>query len=177
MRGMDNTTQGDFGEAWLEALAAASGMDHVRLKPDRNKVDVVVTLLEEVGGAYCPEVKVQVKTERGLAVDSEGSLRYRLDADTYNFLRRADHSTPRLLVVFGLDGSGERVKLTTDGTLLCGVGRWVSLKGREPIESESVVIELPATNKLDLSGLRDMVIRCGVQQSTPVPTIDTWSNQ
>jgi hypothetical protein len=176
MGGQDNTSQGDFGEAWLGVIAAAGGMDHTTVKPDRDRVDVEVTLREEVAGVWGLAVKAQVKTERGLAPDEDGILRYRLDVGTYDFLRRPQ-ATPRVLVVFGLDGSGERVRLAPDGTLLCGVGRWVSLAEYESTSNRSVVVDLPAENTLDVAGLRDMVIKCGVRQSTPVPDPDVWDDQ
>jgi hypothetical protein len=172
----DNTAQGDFGEAWLEVIAAGGAMDHVRIKPDRDKVDVEVTLREDVAGVWGLAVKAQVKTARGLTPDRDGVLRYRLDVETYDFLRRKQ-ATPRVLVVFGLDESGDCVRLAPDGTLLCGIGRWVSLAERASIADKSVVIDLPAENKLDVAGLRGLVIGCGVRQSTPVPDPNPWGDQ
>jgi hypothetical protein len=172
----DNTAQGDFGEAWVEVIAAAAGMDHVRFTPDRDKVDVEVTLLEEVQGTYHPAVKVQVKTELGLLPGDDGIVRYRLDIGTYDFLRRTNHGTPRVLVVFGLDQTGERVTLASEGTVLRGYGHWVSLAGKPGVDAKSVVVELPVTNRMDTAGLRDMVIGYGVRQSTVVPAVEAWSD-
>ena len=173
----DNTGQGDFGESWLEVIAAAAGMTHSRPHPDVDKADVDVTLPVELPGVYHPSVKVQVKTELGLTPGADGVLRYRLDITTYDFLRRTDHGCARALVVFGLEGSGERVRLRSDGTLLCGVGRWANLYGMGPKGDKSVVIELPPENKLDTAGVREMVAKCGVRQSTPVPEPDVWGDQ
>ena len=172
-----NTEQGDFGETWLEVIAAAAGMTHSRPHPDVDKADVDVTLPEALPGVYHPSVKVQVKTERGLTPGADGVLRYRLDVSTYDFLRRKDHGCARALVVFGLEGSGERVRLAPDGTLLFGVGRWANLYGMGPVSGTSIVIDLPAENKLDPAGVRDMVVTCGVRQSTPVPESDVWGDQ
>ncbi|HUZ26359.1 MAG TPA: hypothetical protein VMV07_21605, partial [Streptosporangiaceae bacterium] len=47
-----------------------------------------------------------------------------------NKLRKTNASTPRILVVIGLEPEGERVLLRRDGTLLVGCGAWVSLAGR-----------------------------------------------
>lgn len=174
MGGSGNTAQGNFGETWVEVIAASAGMTHGRLDPDVDKADVDLTLLEDVAGTYHPGVKVQVKTELGLIPDADGVLRYRLDIDTYDFLRRTNHGCARTLVVFGLDESGERVRLAPDGTLLRGVGRWISLYGRKKETDKSVVIDLPPENKLDAAGIREMVIQCGVRQSTEVSDPDVW---
>jgi hypothetical protein len=172
-----NTEQGNFGETWLEVIAAAAGMTHSRSTPDVDKADIDVTLLEELRGVYHPSVKVQVKTELGLTPDADGVLRYRLDATTYDFLRRMDHGCARALVVFGLDRSGERVRLEADGTLLCGIGRWANLYGMGPAPDKSVVIDLPAANMLDTAGIREMVVKCGVRQSTQGDESDVWGDQ
>lgn len=175
MEGVENPTQGDFGEAWVEVIAAAAGMDHGRFTPDRDMVDVEITLLEELPGLYHPSVKVQAKTQRGLMVRKDGTMRYRLDRRTYDFLRRPDHTTPRVLAVFGLHDSGTRLRLAEDGTLLCGVGLWVSLRGKPDVTAKSVLVELPAENKLDVAGLREMIVKCGVRQSTAVPDENMWA--
>ena len=172
-----NTEQGDFGETWLEVIAAAAGMTHSRPRPDIDKADVDVTLPLELPDVYHPSVKVQVKTEFGLKPGPDGVLRYRLDITTYDFLRRKDHGCARALVVFGLERSGERVRLEPDGTLLCGVGRWANLYGMGPVSGQSIVIDLPAKNKLDTAGMREMVVKCGIRQSTPVPETDVWGDQ
>ena len=63
----DNALQGDFGEAWLEAVAAGCRLLHGRPSTlDLDKADVEVTLLGIAAGTYNPTVKVQVKTEVNL---------------------------------------------------------------------------------------------------------------
>src|SRR5829696_4630523 len=98
--GEENILQGDFGEMWVEAVAAGSGISHGRPHTtDLEKADVELTLREVVNGTYHPTVKVQVKTTTALRQSENGLLAYDLDIATYDVLRRLDHSVRRILVV------------------------------------------------------------------------------
>jgi hypothetical protein len=176
MSAADNALQGDFGEAWLEAVAAGCGILHGRPTTlDLEKADVELTLLGFVAGTYNPTVKVQVKTEINLRRDPDDALVYNLDITTYNVLRRQDHSVRRIVAVIGLSDDGSRVRLDPDGTLLIGYGAWLSLEGYPPSgNTTSQVIRLPASNTLDGPGLDQMLRTYGVPRSTPVPDIDPW---
>lgn len=75
----NNAQQGDFGEAWLEVVAAGCGFPHGRpASLDLEKADVQLTLLGHHQETFNPTVKVQVKTEVGLRTDTDGSLVYNL---------------------------------------------------------------------------------------------------
>jgi hypothetical protein len=168
--------QGDFGEAWLEAVAAGCGFLHGRpASLDLEKADVQLTLRGSYGGTFNPTVKVQVKTEVNLRSDADGSLVYNLDVPTYDVLRREDHSVRRILAVIGLFAEGPRVRLGAEGTILVGHGAWVSLEG-QPASGNSTTraIRLPAANTLDEPGLKRMLTMYGVTRPTPVPDVDPW---
>lgn len=170
-----NAFQGDFGEAWLEAVAAGANILHGRpASLDFDKADVQLTLLGEYGGTYNPTVKVQVKTATDLRELATGDYSYDLDVVTYDILRRTDHSVPRVLAVIGLSHAGERVRLQEDGTLLVGVGAWVSLRGRPAVSTETTAVHLPRANTIDAEGLRTMLIQHGARRSTVVPEADVW---
>jgi hypothetical protein len=161
---------------WLEAVAAASGLDHGR--PDRkdlDKADVQLTMLSVVAGTYHPRVDVQVKTEVGLRAGEDGMISYNLDISTYDVLRRQDHVVRRILVVIGLEPEEPRVRLVDEGTLLIGRGAWVSLEGLPASpNTTSQVVRLPVTNTIDAQGLTRMLTQYGVRSSTPVPDPDLW---
>lgn len=174
--GDENTLAGDFGERWVDVVAAACGMLHGPApRPDLDKADVQLTLLEEVSGTYHPSVNVQVKTTHDLRVDEEsGALVYDLDLKTYNVLRRTNSSIRRVLVVIRL-AEDERVRLEEEGTLLVGRGAWVSLEGAPATaNTTTIAVRLPAPNTLDPDGLRRMLTTFGVNRSTPVPEVDPW---
>ncbi|NVI90589.1 DUF4365 domain-containing protein [Actinomadura sp. BRA 177] len=177
MRDQDqNTLQGDFGEAWLEAVAAGCGLLHGRpTTVDLQKADVQLVYPGTELGTYYPTVNVQVKTTIELRQLTSGDFRYDLDLETYDALRRIDHAVGRVLAVIGVFGEGENVRLHSEGTLLCGRGSWISLEGMEPSRNgTSQAIHLPLANTLDRPGLHRMLKTHGVRRSTPVPPIDAW---
>ncbi|MEV8630671.1 DUF4365 domain-containing protein [Streptosporangium sp. NPDC051023] len=171
-----NTLQGDFGEAWLEVVAAGSGLLHGRPTTlDLQKADVQLFLRGVDQGTYNPAVLVQVKTTVDLRRSADGDYRYDLDIETYDVLRRADHSIRRVLAVIGLSKDGEHVRLHDDGTLLVGRGSWVSLEGSAASDnSKTQTVNLPAGNTLDGPGLLLMLRTYGIRRSTPVPDVDAW---
>jgi hypothetical protein len=175
--GLSNALQGDFGEMWLEAVAAGCGLAHGRPERlDLDKADVQLTLLAAVGRTYHPKVDVQVKTEVNLRAGEDGMLSYDLDIKTYDVLRRTDHVVRRILAVIGLEPDEPRVRLTDEGTLLLGRGAWVSLEGMSPSPNRtSQVVKLPVANTLDHDGIKRMLTQYGVRSSTPVPDIDLWN--
>lgn len=168
--------QGDFGEAWLEVVAAGCGLLHGRpFSLDAVKADVQLMMPGEAVGTYNPSVFVQVKTTTDLRELSNGDYGYDLDVATYDLLRRPDHMIPRVLVVIGVPRDGENIRLRPDGTLLVGRGAWVSLEGRPPSDNRRTqTVHLPAANTLDRAGLERMLKEIGVRRSTPVQDVDPW---
>lgn len=171
-----NTLQGDFGEAWLEAVAAGCGLLHGRPSTvDLQKADVQLIYPGSELGTYYPTVNVQVKTTIGLRRLTTGDFGYDLDLQTYDVLRRTDHAVGRVLVVIGVSEEDENVRLHSKGTLLCGHGAWVSLEGAQRSRNRATqAIRLPAVNTLDRPGLLRMIKAHGIRRSTPVPSIDIW---
>jgi hypothetical protein len=178
-QGLQNPLQGDFGEAWVEVIAAACGLLHGRPTTlDLEKADVELVRLGVVAGTFNPTVKVQVRTTHDLRDISEEALAYDLDVGTYNVLRRTDHSVRRVLVVIGLSEQAARVRLTDEGILLVGRAAWVSLEGHPPTSNTgTVVVKLPKQNAVDPRGLQRLLELHGVRRSTPVPITDPWREQ
>lgn len=176
--GVRNALQGDFGEAWLRAVAAGCGISHGRPDElDLDKADVQLMLREVIRGTYHPTVKVQVKTEVNLRQGRDGMYSFSLDIKTYDVLRRSDHVVRRVLAVIGLEPEEPRVRLEPGGTLLVGRGAWICLEGMPAsANTSSQVVRLPAANTIDHAGLRRMLTEHGVRSSTPVPAVDPWSS-
>jgi hypothetical protein len=172
----ENGLQGDFGEAWLEAVAAGSGLLHGRpTSLDYQKADVQLVFPVETPDTYYPAVLVQVKTTRALRGPCDGSYSYDLDVATHDVLRRIDHSIRRILVVIGLPEDGESVQTPSKGTLLVGRGLWVSLEGDPPSDNKTTqTIRLPEANTLDRAGLERMLMSHGIRRSTKVQNADPW---
>jgi hypothetical protein len=171
-----NPLQGDFGEAWLEVVAAGCGLLHGRPATlDLQKADVQLFFRGIENGTYNPSVLVQVKTTVDFRRLTSGDYSYDLDIETYDVLRRDDHSIRRILAVIGVSRDGKNVRLHADGTLLVGRGAWVSLEGLpESDNAKTQAVRLPSANTLDPPGLRMMLRSHGVRRSTPVPDVDAW---
>lgn len=171
----DASIQGDYGETWLRAVAASSGLLHGRPTTlDLEKADVELVRMGLWHGMWHPTVKVQVKTTVDLR-EEDGHFVYELDAGTYNVLRRDNETVRRVLAVFRLPRNGERVRLLKSGTLLAGRGAWVSLEGQpETANASSCTVRLPLANAIDRPGLERMLATYGVRSSTPVPELDPW---
>lgn len=171
-----NAFQGDFGEAWLEVVAAGCGLLHGRPATlDLQKADVQLTLQGPQLGTYNPAVLVQVKTTVDLRRLPDGDYSYDLDIETYDVLRRNDHAIRRVLAVIAVPREGEYVRLHPDGTLLIGRGSWVSLEGLPQSSNKTrQAVRLPSSNTLDCFGLHQMLKTYGVRRSTPVPDVDAW---
>lgn len=81
-------------------------------------------------------------------------------------------------MVIALPADEDRVRLTTDGTLLVGHAAWVSLEGQPPTSNTTTVaVTLPRINTVDGSGLDRLLMTCGVRSSTPVLDIDEWDEE
>ena len=160
----------------MEVVASGCGLLRGRSTLDLEKADLELTYPGQLGDSYCPTVKVQVKTQVNLKADANGNLMYNLDVQTYDSLRRADHTVRRVLVVIGLLADGPRVRLHEDGTLLVGRGAWMSLEGY-PATSNTAkqVVRLPLGNTLDDNGLYRMLSTYGIRRSFPVPDADPWA--
>lgn len=177
MRGRDrNALQGDFGEAWIEVIAAGCGFLHGRPTTlDLQKADVQLFHRGIEQGTYNPAVLIQVKTTVDLRRLPDGDYSYDLDIETYDVLRLDDHAIRRILAVIGVSKGGENVRLHADGTLLLGRGAWVSLEGMPESENgKTQVVRLPSLHTLDDPGLWLMLRTYGVRRSTPVPDVNAW---
>jgi hypothetical protein len=172
-----NAIQGDFGEAWLEAVATGCGLLRSRSTLDLEKADVQLTYPGSIAENYFPSVKVQVKTQINLKAEPDGTIVYNLDVQTYDVLRRDDHVVRRVLVVIGVAADGSRIRLHPDGTLLVGRGAWMSLEGYPPTgNTASQVIRLPGQNTLDEAGLHRMLGTYGIRRTSRVADVDPWTD-
>ena len=178
-RGEQDQLQGDLGEAWVEAVAAGAGVLHGRPTTlDLEKADVELTRIGLVSATWNPTVKVQVKTTVSARWNGEGDLVHDLDVETYEVLRRTDHSVRRVLMVIALPADQDVVRSTERGTLLVGHAAWVSLEGQSSTSSTTTIaVPLPRANTVDRTGLDTLLRTCGVRSSTLVPDIDEWDEE
>ena len=170
-----NSQQGDFGEAWLEVVAAGAGLLHSRgTTLDREKADVELVFPGKLGNSSYPTVKAQVKTTSSLRDTASGDHVYDLDVNAYNVLVAMDHVVRRILVVFDTS-QADLYRVTYEGTLLLGKGLWVSLEGLpESANTNTVAVTLPASNTLDRASLERMITTYGIRMTTNTAEPNVW---
>lgn len=170
---------GDFGEAWLNTVAAGCGHVHgPHATVDLIKADLQITLRGTHANVGNPCVLVQVKTTTDLRDHDAETWAYDLDPETYNVLIRTNERIRRILAVVGLSEDGETVRPMPDGTLLVGQASWVSLEGLPASSnSSSQVVYLPKANLWDEGGLQRMLATYGVPRSSSVPDVDEWGEE
>ena len=172
--------RGDFGEAWLAAVAA--GCKFLQGKPTRvdgEKADLELVFPGELSDVVFPCVKVQVKATSASIIDSKSrDLLIDLDVDTYDFLRMTNHAVARALVVIHLDHESDWVDVQPERTHPLGRGGWVSLLGAPPTQNQQTVrIRIPAANRLDRECIERMLRETGRRMSTPSPDVDSETSK
>lgn len=143
-----NRQQGYFGEKAVELLAAAGGLSCSR--PDIDFGSDV--LFEAPDGDVC---RVQVKTTRADVAVLDGSLRYSLDIDTYDRLRRLT-TVPLFLILIRVCAlPTQPIECKEWEFVVRGTANYVSLRGEPATENAtSVTVSLPLVNVVSPDVLR-----------------------
>ena len=85
-------------------------------------------------------------------------LHFRLSAKNYNDLAAAPRATPLMLVVLELPPSdADWLACTVEQMTIRGCGWWTSLSGCTPTDAESKTVVIPATQRIDMSGLAPLM--------------------
>ncbi len=146
-----NNHQGWYGECFIQALAAAAGLQCSRLSPDCTGVDFDISGPREVRGDF-PCIKVQVKSW-STASDSDRSWRYnRLTEKRFNALA-GPRRVPRFLFLVIVPPDITRFAQVDENVLrLSHAAYWVSLEDRpkiaEPACNRKVPVLVPRENLL-----------------------------
>lgn len=139
--------------AFLCAVAARAHYATSEKDFDRDGVDLTV----EAGAAFRPKIDFQIKaTQRLNQIDDEYA--FACPVKNYNKLR-IQTQTPRLLLVFRMpENEGEWLQINDDETLIRHCGYWLSLKGfPETDRSETVTVRIPASNRLTVESLMELM--------------------
>ncbi len=170
----ENTLLGQYGEDYVRALASACGIQHGVVSPrDLLKVDVSLTMPEQVGNLWNPGVWAQVKTTAGVrTVGTE--LHYDLDVATYNLLCHPNQ-VPRVLIVVTVPGSDPLAQVSAESTLMLRAAYWTSWVGQpESTNTASMTVALPADNLLTIEEMRRMILSTGSSTSSAVVLPDRF---
>jgi hypothetical protein len=156
----DSGHQGDFGETFIRALAAAANLDALRADRDRAGVDWTLRYPAAHGRRGFPLIDVQVKSwsdPRG----NDAAWRYPLEVKNYNWLAGRDYLVPRFLFLVVVprqaaawtDISAERLMLRHAAYWAC-FHDVLPLPGRN--RSSTYTVRVPRANLLDIRALHGL---------------------
>lgn len=142
----DNYRKSELSYAYLHALAAICGYTCQKgPDPDVNSVDAII-------GAEGADLHVQLKATSSPTIREDG-LHFRLGRKNYDDIRSA--FTPTILVVLELpDDPDEWLECDAEGLIMRRRAWWKSFKGCPDIETDSKVIIMPESQKLDPDSFR-----------------------
>jgi hypothetical protein len=155
-----NNHQGWYGECFVQALAAAAGLQCSRLTPDCTGADFIIGGSREIRGDF-PCVRVQVKSW-SVPTESDGYWRYSgLTEKRFNALAGSDRRIPCFLFLVVVPPDTAKYAFADDTALrLSHAAYWVSLKDRHQIADPScnrrVPILVPQQNLLTADKLVDL---------------------
>jgi hypothetical protein len=150
--------QGDFGETFIRALAAAANLD--ALRADRDRVGVDWTLRFPAGGdgrRGFPLIDAQVKSWHE-PKGTDLTWRYPLEVKNYNWLAGRDYLVPRFLFLVIVPRSAENwADITPERMLLRHAAYWACFHGELPLpdrkRTSTYTVPVPRANLLDIRAL------------------------
>ncbi|WP_280265624.1 DUF4365 domain-containing protein [Nocardia wallacei] len=131
-----NQHQGHYGEAFVQALAAAAGLQVAKPQPDCTGVDLQLTVPSEYNGDF-PQIQVQVKSW-SVPKERDDSWRYhKLNEMQFDALA-GRRIWPRYLFLVVVPGhSDEYAVASTSSLALAHAAYWVSLADEPRLEHPS----------------------------------------
>jgi len=151
----DNDRKSELSFAYIAALAARVGYTCQRgPQPDVDSIDATI----RSGDAVRTQFDVQLKATSSPDEKKDG-LHFRLSRKNYNDLA-ALRVTPLVLVVLVLPPSeADWLACTVEHLTIRGCGWWTSIASRVPTDAESKTVVIPATQRIDMSGLAPLMAR------------------
>lgn len=151
-----------FSEAWLRAVAAASGFGvQGGTQPDDQSVDITVASKRK-GIASNPRLDVQLKcTAEDLGTATE--ISFPLKQKNYEDLRDSNISVPIILVVVQVPDSPSGWIVAGDSKLeVFRAAWWISLRGYPAnTNTGNTTVRIPQTQRFTPSALLDIMTRLG----------------
>ena len=152
-----NHRKAELSFAYLAALSAFAGYTCQRgPEPDQDSIDATL----RSGDSMRSQFDVQLKST-SVPVRRQDGLHFRLDRKNYNDLTLKRQS-PLVLVVLELPvEERDWLVCTADHLLLRRCAWWMSVRGREPIDTGSRVVVIPYAQRLNETSLVHLMDRAG----------------
>jgi hypothetical protein len=149
--GEQNRIQGGFAEAVVGAIAAAAGLSCY--KPD---LDLGFDrILESPSGEI---IRLQIKSTSSQLNAVKGNLRYDLDVEAYERLRKLMTVRSYLVLVEVRSQRREWVVAMDWGFIVRRRAHYLSLRGGDPTTNKSTVtVSVPVENRVTPSSLADLM--------------------
>lgn len=147
--------------AFVSLIAARAGYTCASpMQHDRDSVDAQI----RAGGTMRPALDIQLKATSSPKF-TEGELSFPLKKKNYDDLR-ALRAIPILLVVFELPQTEDQWLTWSDEQhIIKKRAWWISLKGRNHIETESTTVRLSPSNRFTVDALKDIMSKLSAGDS------------
>lgn len=145
--------------AYVQALLAATGLNHNEPKIDNDGVDVTIRGKGFSGVFKEPKIEIQLKcTAKSDCIDiKKNELVFQLEKKNYNYLIGPSPLPLILVVHYAPPIFDEWLTENTAGTTIKYASYWYSLYGKKPIKSGSRVIRIPLEQRFDSKALLAMM--------------------
>lgn len=148
--------------AYLHAVTAAARCSLDILEVDYEGVDATVRQEADHLKFSSAQLDVQLKCTSQARVLKDDHLSFRLERAHHEKLRNPKTFTPRILAVMLVPGDlGEWLEQSQEHLLVRRCAYWVCLQGDPEATTETVTVELPRSNILDVGQLLGMLQRIG----------------
>ena len=156
----DSGHQGDFGETFIRALAAAANLDALRADRDRVGVDWKLRYPAYAGRRGFPLIDVQVKSWSDPS-GTDVAWRYPLEVKNYNWLAGRDYLVPRFLFLVVVPRTvAQWTDITPDRLLLRHAAYWACFHDALPLprpkRSSTYTVRVPRANLLHIRALHGL---------------------
>jgi hypothetical protein len=156
----DSGHQGDFGETFIRALAAAANLDALRADRDRVGVDWTLRYPGPSGRRGFPLIDAQVKSWS----DPRGNdlhWRYPLEVKNFNWLAGSEYLVPRFLFLVVVPRSSVSwTDISPERLLLRHAAYWACFHGMLPLpgrkRTSTYTVPVPRANLLDIRALHGL---------------------
>jgi hypothetical protein len=155
-RGLDSRAQGDFGERWIQMIAAAAGLSSSVEGVERSIGEIGITYSEPVGSLADWQIRAQVKTISAPRFDA-GHIAYDLDASAHRRLTALHFVPVFLFLVVVCPDRASWIQTAGSADILHHGAYWLSLNGRTPTANKSSqVVHVPLRNRLSPASMREL---------------------
>ena len=151
-----------LSRTYIKAVAARCGLN-CSFRDFDYGIDLTIHCVERLGNRYSEtgfNLDIQAKSTIN-AVIEEDQIKYDLEVKNYNYLRRIEVQTPRILVVLLLPEQENQWTAMADEELeLRRCAYWLSLRGSAATDNQDTIrVSIPRVNRFTVENLNTLMLR------------------